>query len=245
MWGTVFLMAVVAGADPARIGAVAYILTRSSPMRLLVAYYVGGFGVSLIVGGVIVFVLGEAGIGKKSSVPPEIEIAIGALALLVAVLVGSGIAARVRDRAQARHPGEHGGDKPPTAQSEPPGIEKLPGFEKLPQRAQDVLRSESPWIAWIAGVAVGMPTAYYLAAIAAILKSGTGAGGQVAALLVFNFVAFAVAEIPLVSFVIAPDATRARLDQLYKWVTTHQRLVITMLTTIVGIYLLIIGISKL
>ncbi len=66
MWGTVLLMAVVAGADPARIGAVAYILSRPSPMRLLVAYYVGGFGVSLIVGRLVVFVLGEADIGKSS-----------------------------------------------------------------------------------------------------------------------------------------------------------------------------------
>jgi hypothetical protein len=214
-------------------------------MRLLVAYYVGGFGVSLIVGGVIVFVLGEAGIGKKSSVPPEIEIAVGALALVVAALVGSGVAARVRDRAQARHPSGHGDEEPASADGQPHGVEKLPGFEKLPQRAQDALRSESPWIAWIAGVAVGMPTAYYLAAIAAILKSGVGTGGRVGALLVFNFVAFAVAEIPLVSYAIAPDATRARLEQTYQWVTTHQRLVITTLATIVGVYLLIVGISKL
>jgi len=161
MWGTVLLMAVVAGVDPARIGAVAYILSRPRAMRLLVAYYIGGFGVSLIVGGVIAFVLGGASIGKSSSVPPGIEIAVGALALLVAVLVGTGIAARVRDRAQARRQNHHAGDKPPTAAGEPPGVESLPGFERLPQRAQAALRSESPWIAWIAGVAVGMPTAYY------------------------------------------------------------------------------------
>jgi hypothetical protein len=245
MWGTVLLMAVVAGVDPARIGAVAYILSRPSPMRLLVAYYVGGFGVSLIIGGVTVFVLGEADIGKSSSVPPQIEIAVGALALLVAVLVATGIAARVRDRAKARHPGDHAGDAPSTTAGEPSGIEKLPGFEKLPQRAQNALRSESPWIAWIAGVAIGMPTAYYLAAIAAILKSGVGTGGQIAGLLVFNLIAFAVAEVPLVSFLIAPEATRARTAQLYEWVSTHQRVVITVLATLVGVYLLIAGISKL
>ncbi|MGO8907297.1 MAG: GAP family protein [Solirubrobacteraceae bacterium] len=245
MWGTVLLMAVVAGADPARIGAVAYILSRPSPMRLFVAYYVGGFGVSLIVGRLVMFVLGEADIGKSSSVPPEIEIAVGALALLVAVLVGTGIAARVRDRAQARHPGDHGGEKASTTAGGPVGVEKLPGFEKLPPRAQNALRSESPWIAWIAGVAVGMPTAYYLAAIAAILKSGVGTAGQVGALLAFNVVSFAVAEIPLVSYLISPDATRKRVDQLYKWVSTHQRVVITVLATIVGVHLLIVGISKL
>jgi hypothetical protein len=245
MWGTVLLMAVAACIDPAKIGVVSYILSRPGPMRRLVAYYIGGFGVSLIIGVVIVFFLDLASIGKSSSIPPGIEIAVGVLALLVAVLVGTGIAARVRDRAQARRPSDHDSGKPPTLEDKPSGVERLPGFEKLPHRVQDALRSESPWIAWIAGVSVGMPTAYYLAAIAAILKSGVGTAEQIAALLVFNLIAFAVAEIPLVSFAIAPDATRARLDQLNKWISTHQRLVITTLAVIVGVYLILVGLSKL
>jgi hypothetical protein len=107
------------------------------------------------------------------------------------------------------------------------------------------LRTESPWIAWVVGLAGGLPDAYYLAAIAAILKSGVGTRGQIGALLVFNLVAFAAAEIPLVSYAIAPDATRTRLDRIYQWITTHQRLVITTLAGIVGVYLMLIGISKL
>ena len=86
-------------------------------------------------------------------------------------------------------------------------MERLPGFEKLPQRVQHALRSESPWVAWVLGVAVGMPTPYYLAAIAAILASGVGTGDQIGALLVFNVIAFAVAEIPLVSYTLAPEGT--------------------------------------
>jgi hypothetical protein len=245
MWGTVVLMAVVAGVDPARIGAVAFILSRPRPMRLLGAYLFGGFGVSLIAGGVLVLILGEVDVGKKSSVPPEIEIAVGALSLLVAALVATGTAARIRDARQGpSQPAVEEGSAGATA-AERSGVEKLPGFEKLPERVQNVLRSESPWIAWIAGVAIGLPSAYYLAAIAAILKSGTDTGGQVAALLVFNFIAFAAAGVPMISFLVAPDATRARVDQLYSWVSTHQRVVIAALTTIVGIYLTVLGISKL
>jgi len=243
MWGTVLLMAVMTGIDPAKIGAVAYILSRPKATRLLLAYFVGGFGVSLIAGGVIVFALGEANIGKSSSIPPAGEIAVGALALLVSVLVATGVAGRLRERAEARK--ARGSEQASGAEGEKSGVEKLPGFEKLPQRAQDALRSESPWIAWIAGVSVGMPTAYYLAAIAAILKSGVGTGGQIAALLVFNVVAFAVAEVALVSFTIAPDATRTRIDQFYQWVSTHQRVTIATVAGIVGVYLLIVGISKL
>ena len=95
------------------------------------------------------------------------------------------------------------------------------------------------------GVGFGIPSAYYLAALAAILKSGVGTRAQVGALLLFSLVAFAAAEIPLVSFAVAPEATRARVDQLYAWVSTHQRLVVTILASIAGVYLILIGISKL
>jgi Sap, sulfolipid-1-addressing protein len=242
MWGTVVLMAVVVAIDPAQVGGVAYILSRPRAMGLLVAYFIGGFGVSLIAGGVILFVLDGVGVGQGSSIPPEIEIAVGALALLVAALVGSGVAGRLRGRAKSRHTSD------PAAASSGggrPSLEKLPGLDKLPHRLQDALQNDSPWIAWIYGVGFGMPSAYYLAAIAAILKSGVGTGAQIGALLVFNLVAFAVAEIPLVSFAIAPEATRARLDQLYTSISTHHRLVVTILASIVGVYLIVVGISKL
>jgi hypothetical protein len=245
MWGTVLLMAFVVSVDPAQVGAVAYILSRPTAMRLLIAYFIGGFGVSLIAGGVIVFVLGVAGFGKSSAIPPEIEIAVGALALVVATLVGSGVASRLRDRARSRRATDQPADRSATVGDGKPSLEKLPGFDKLPHRLQDALHNGSPWIAWIYGVGFGLPSAYYLAAIAAILKSGVGTTEQVIALLVFNLVAFATAEIPLVSFAIAPEATRARLDQLYTWTSTHQRLVGTILASIVGVYLLLRGVSGL
>jgi len=239
-------MGIVAGADPVRIGAVAFMLTRTKPMRLLLGYFIGGFGLSLIIGIAVVFVLKDIDLGKSSSVPPEIEIAVGVLALVVAVLVGTRLSANMRDKAQARHPeAKLPNLDSPASPDGPPGIESMPGFDKLPGRVKDALSKESPWVAWIAGLAVGMPTAYYLAAIAAILKSGSSAGTQVAALVVFNVIAFAQAEIPIVSFAIAPEATRRRIEQLYAWVSDHQRTVVTVLAGVVGIYLVIVGISKL
>jgi hypothetical protein len=220
-------------------------LSRQRALRLLVAYLVGGFGVSLIAGSVILFVLGQAGLGKSSSVPPEIEIAVGALALVVAALIGTGLAGRLRHRARPRRATSEPPDKPARVAQGQPSVEHLPGFDKLPHRLQGALQNDSPWIVWAYGVAVGMPSAYYLAALAAILKSGAGTSAQIAALLVFNFVAFAIAEVPLVSFALAPEATRARVDQLYAWISSHQRIVGTILAGIVGIYLIVVGISKL
>ena len=125
------------------------------------------------------------------------------------------------------------------------GVKKLPGLPGLrTSRGACKMRCEANRCG-----SPALPSAchgaYYLAAIPAILKSGVETGGQVGALLVFNPIAFSAAETPLVSIVIAPDATRARLDQLYEWVTTDQRLVIPTLAGIVGVYLPIMGISKL
>jgi hypothetical protein len=94
-------------------------------------------------------------------------------------------------------------------------------------------------------VAIGMPSVYYLAAIAAILGADAGVGSSIAALLVFNVIAFMVTEFVIVGFVRAPDATRDRVDRLQMWTTTHNRLVVTVLAAIVGVYLLVLGMSKL
>ena len=124
-------------------------------------------------------------------------------------------------------------------------MEDFPGFDKLPARLQTVLRRESPWVAWIAGVAIGMPSAYNVAAIAAVLTSGGGAGTQVGALVVFNVIAFALALFPSVSYVVAPDATQSLVERMYTWMTTQQRVVLAALAAIAGIYLVIIGATKL
>jgi hypothetical protein len=249
MWVTVLLMAVVASRGPARIAAIVVMLSRSRPLRLLVAFFIGGFGVSLIVGAVILFVLEGIGGAAGSGLAADAYIAIGVFALLVAVLVGTGIAGRVRRKVQARRQatasvGAGADTVDPAAAEEPGGVERSPTFQKLPVPIQKALQRESIWVAWLAGAAVGMPSLYYLAAIAAIVGSDAGVGTSIAALVVFNVIAFMLTELFIVSFMRAPDATRERVDRLYAWTTSRHRLLVTVVAGIVGIYLLILGISK-
>jgi hypothetical protein len=244
MWGTVLLMAVVTAAEPKGIAVVVYMLSRSKPLRLLVPYFIGAFGLNMIIGAIVLFVLKGVGAGKKSSVPPQIEVAVGALALIFGALVASGFAERVRDRARQRRPSATPA-RSPQGSAPHDSLQDLPGFSKLPARAQAALQSDSPWLAWIIGLGGGLPGAYYLAAIAAILKAGDNAGVQVVALIVFNVIAFAVIEIPIVSYAAAPEATRARFGQLSDWASANQRLLVSLLAAVVGVYLLVVGISKL
>ena len=252
MWATVVLMALVAGRGPARIAAVIVISSKSRPVRLLAAYLAGGFGVSLIVGAMVLFVLEGMGVGLRRGLPPYIEIGVGVFALVVAVVVGGGVVGRVRSRIRRRAAARGGAAETVAGdwkyQSEPEasrGIERLPAFQKLPQPVQNAVLGESAWVAGIAGVAVGIPSVYYLAAIAAIIAADVRLESSIAALVVFNVIAFILTEISIVSFVRAPVATRKWVDRLYTWATNRQRLVMGLLPAMVGIYLLVTGISQL
>jgi hypothetical protein len=230
----------------------------------------------MIAGVVVLFVLKDVGANKHSSAPPEIEIAVGALLVVAAVLIGTGLSARLREHIQARretHVGDLAGGTPALA-TDPSAIaaestattkadvtavaeaqsdigerldklEGVPVLRKLVPRLRQALEAESPWVAWIAGVAIGMPSAYYLAAIAVILKSGGAPATQVAALLVFNLALFAMVWIPLAGYLVAPAATKTRVENLSAWAHTHRRLVIAVVAGLIGAYLIIVGITKL
>jgi Sap, sulfolipid-1-addressing protein len=70
VWVTVVFTAVVSGLDPAGVTVLVVLLSRPRPTRLLGAYFVGGFGMSLIIGVVILFALNGIGVGGGSAVPP-------------------------------------------------------------------------------------------------------------------------------------------------------------------------------
>jgi len=252
LFPNVALLGVVAAIDPGGIGAVAFFLSRSDPRRLLLAYVVGGMGISMCIGLVALFVLKGVGSGSSSSVPPAIEIAVGALALVVAAVVGSGLSARISAQRKARRAAtQASGEGERTAANDasderPHATGKgFPGIEKLPPRVRGALENESPWVAWVAGVAYGLPGAYYLAAIAIVLKSGSVPPVQVAAVLLFNVLMFSAAIAPLVAYARAPEATQAKVTALQTWVGTHQRLVVASVAGVIGAYLVIIGITKL
>jgi hypothetical protein len=195
---------------------------------------------------VVVFLFKHIHLARTSSVPPAIEIAVGVLALAVAVLAGTGTSERLRDAVKVRRSGAHpSGLSTPASSAGAGGKECKPGFAKLPGVVRNVLSKESPWVAWIAGLAVGTPNACYAAAIAAILKSDSSAVLQIAALIVFNVIAFAQAEIPVVSFLITPDATRSYVERLDTWIRSHERPIVTIVAGVVGVYLVVFGVSKL
>jgi hypothetical protein len=115
------------------------------------------------------------------------------------------------------------------------------GPGQLAARAQRLVTGRSLWMAGVAGLGIALPSIDYLAALAVILASGAAALTQVGALLMFNVVAFAVVEVPLLAYFMAPQATRASMEALHDWIRSRRRIEVATLLAGVGCVLLIVG----
>ena len=115
----------------------------------------------------------------------------------------------------------------------------------LSARVQGLLSGRSLWVSGLAGMGMALPSVDYLAALALILASGLAATKQLGALLMFNIVAFALVEIPLVACLLAPDRTRASMAALNDWIRSRRRAEVATLLAGVGCVLLAVGVSGL
>jgi hypothetical protein len=116
---------------------------------------------------------------------------------------------------------------------------------RLSGAAQRLLNGPSLLVAGIAGCGIALPSVDYLAALAVILASGAAASTQVAVLLMFNVVAFALVEIPLLGYVLAPQATLKWVESLHNWIRSRRRVDVAIVLAAVGCVFLAIGVTGL
>lgn len=235
MWGTVLALALVAGADPVRIGIAVLLFSRRRPVLHLVALCLGGMAVGVVLGLAVLFGLHDVALGvmhrveraTTSSTAGHIQIAMGVLALVVAAAIVVGFS--VRQRARVAVAGDD-----PSRQAGPTA------FSRLSTRALDALQSGPPWITFLVGV--GISTDFrYLGALTAILASGAALGTQISAAAVYTVVALAFAEIPLATQLAAPAQTRAVMSQVHDWVKARRRAVLGVIVAVLGVLLMTSG----
>src|SRR5262245_45370028 len=217
MWMiTILVMAVAVSLEPFRVGMTVVMLSRPRPMFQLLAFLCGGFIMGTTVGLAVLFVLRPALSGATHFTLPNVQIATGVLALLAAALVAM------------RRQGE-----------------RERGAGRLATGARRVMSGRSLWVAGVAGLGIALPSVDYLAALAIIMASGAAAATQLGALLTFNVVAFALVEIPLLAYVVAPDRTHALMTSLNDWIRARRRREVAALLAAVGCVLLTVGIAGL
>jgi Sap, sulfolipid-1-addressing protein len=223
MWITLLAMAVAVSLEPFRIGMTVLMINRPRPPLQLLAFLTGGFAMGTTVGVLVLFILRPA-VGSAHFTLPRVQIVVGAVLLINAAVVATGVVGKSDDGSAGR-----------AAQQ----------FGPLATRTRQLLNGRSLWTAGVAGLGIALPSVDYLAVLALIVASGAAAGVQVGALLLFNVAAFGFVEIPLISYLLAPDRTRATLSALNDWLRTRRRRAVTVLLAVVGCVLLGAGLAGL
>ena len=104
-----------------------------------------------------------------------------------------------------------------------------------------LLGGQSLWVAGIAGLGIALPSVDYLAALAVIAAADVPPQTQMWAVLLFNVVAFALVEIPLIAYLLAPEKTRAAMAALHQWIRARRRGEVAALLAAVGTVLTVAG----
>lgn len=246
MWGTLLALALWIATDPTRLVIVAVLMSRLRPKHNLLAYWLGGLAAG-VVPGISVFGLALA---LHDSLPLAMDnarstvarfmggyfqIAIGAVALLIAALVS----ARTPARQQAG--GLTYGGLPPGW-----GVQSIgsTAVTRVRTRVGRALQGGNPWVAFGIGLVSTMPPIDYLLVLVIIVSSGAAFGTQIGAIVMFTLVVLVLVEIPLVSYLVMPAKTEAAVLQLQRLALAHRRRILIAVPAVAGVVLIAAGLGS-
>jgi hypothetical protein len=216
---------------------VVILLSQPRPRRLIAAYLAGGLTMSITLGLIVVFALKDthAVPSSNSGLSWGADLAVGGLALLLAVALATRADDRVRQRRARRKVPAGTTEAAPT--DEPPSSSSTePWFERI------LARGSVP-IVFAAALAINVPGAAYLIALKDIAAGGHSPTTAVVMIIAFNVIMFTLAEIPLLGLILAPERTHDLVARGNAWLTGHGRQIAIGLCGILGVYLIIRGIS--
>ncbi len=223
----VFVFALTAAFNPTLLAAVTLMLLLDHPKRLLLGYLCGALMTSITLGLVIVFsVQGSSSTtdAARHQLDPALDIALGALILTIAFVVGTGRDQRRRARS-ARKKAEKAG--------------------KPPARWQRTLSGGSARTAFVVGALLTLPGASYLAGLAEISRKDISDATTVLYVIAFNVIMLALLEVPLLGYTLSPEKTAATVHRLDAWLRRDGGRILLLLAVLIGLALIGRGIDGL
>ena len=202
---------------------------RARPRRLLVAFYAGGLLASVSTGIAVlaVFKNGEAVLGSTRSRPhPELSLLAGAVALLFAWLMTSARGNAMLDRWRSRRRGKS---------------KRHDGHSWAERR----LGGASWKVAFLIGAIINLPGPFYLLALGKIAHGNYGVIREAGLILLFNAIMFLLLEVPLVGYLVRPEATARRVTEMSRWLNANGLRITGWLVALFGASLLGQGIAAL
>jgi len=221
------LLALAAAVYPTLLAGVILILSRPSPLRLLIGFYVGGMTISIIAGCAIVKAIESSKAVSKSnqSGKPIVDIVVGAASLVLA----SGIWSGHVNRGFRQH------------KRTEPDLRATEGSSWTSR----VLSRGSLTAAFIAGVALNLPGIWYLDALTGIAKAKPSHPSALLQILLFNLIMFTLVEVPIIAYLINPRRATGLVTRFSDWGHSHARTIAVVVATAVGLWLLVKGIVEL
>jgi|KBSSwiStaDraftv2_1062776.scaffolds.fasta_scaffold678832_1 hypothetical protein len=228
----ILFLALEAALYPTLLAAVVILLSTPRPRRLLSAYLAGGLVISIGLGLLIVKALenSHAINSQSSTLSWTADLAIGALVLLLAVALATRQDQRLRERRRRRREAA-GKVKPEPAEDD----------KKEPWSTR-ILTRGSVSLVFFAGLIINVPGAAYLVGLKDIAAGKYSTAEEIALVVGFNLIMFALAEIPLAGLLIAPERTQAMVDRFNHWLSSHSRQVAIVLCAFLGVFLVVRGI---
>ncbi len=227
--GKIVLLSLAAALYPPVIAVVLLILTRPRPKRLLAFFYAGAFITETIGGFVVLVFLSKSGLVTESDhgLSPWVDLGIGIVSIGVAAIFGTAWGQAYRDRRKAA------------------AAEKA---EEGPQRdsfTTRMLTKDSAIAAFTIGVALDLPSVWFLSALNEVARSGWSTGADVAIVIGFVVVALAMVEIPLLLMTFSPERAERFVTKLNDALTAHGRRVGALIALAVGVLLIVTSIADL
>lgn len=224
----IILLAIVVMFTPTLLAAVTIMMLLPSPKRLMFGYLLGAYLTSITCGMLAVFSLdGSGSVSTAQTLGPWEDIALGALALLIAYVLGTGRDAPLQERRQ-----QHKEAK------EAAGEVK----ESWPDR---MLGRGSARVTFAVGVVLTFPGVSYLVAMDRIAGLGLPTVPTAAIVVAFCVVQLTFLEVPLLGYAFAPERTQEKVTGFREWLANHGRQAAVVVATVVGSLMVLRGVIEL
>jgi hypothetical protein len=229
----IFLLSLIAMFNATLLTAVTVMLLLPNPKPLLVGYLLGAYVTTITLGLVIVFVLPGSGTANTSrhTVSPLVDIGLGLLLLLIAVVLRTGRDRRFEERRRRRKE-----EKVRERQ------EAGKPTESLPLR---LLGKGDPRVTFLVGVMLSFPGVSYLDALDHIHRLDAGTLATVLLVIYFCLAQLLLLEVPLVGYFLAPERTQAAVSGFRSWMERKGRTSAVIGATVIAVWLLVRGVITL
>jgi Sap, sulfolipid-1-addressing protein len=229
----IFLLGLVSMFNPSLLAAVTVMLLLPNPKRLMLGYLLGAYTTSITLGLLIVFSLNGSSTEStsKHTISPVEDIVVGVIAVAIAWVLRTGrdqpLKERRRKKKDAKLKAREEAGKP---------------TESLPLR---LLGKGDPRVTFVVGAVLSFPGVSYLDALDHIHKLNPGTVPTVLLVVGFCLLQQILLELPLLSYVFAPDGTQDRVNRFKAWIGRKGRTAVVIGATVIGLILIARGVIAL